>query len=281
VICIIALLISILLPSLSKAREAASRTKCLSNLRQIGIAMVMYTNDNAGRFPAAAREDNTTAEDYIYWQEPFFIPGFMGLTSSRPAYDAVTHATAQQDQDMGALVRYMGKHFNPEVWICPSDSPEVHHTWLTSGPYKLQYPYSYSMNWMLSCYSPQYDSGYYNGNPSKMVNIKHSSTTVLMIEESELTIDDGNAIVMLVTGSSGNWTYDPGFYQSPTQMGNLLAIHHDSTRRMPDGIVTSNDLEGLPNSRARGNASFCDGHAEYVTREYVHGELGGHWDWSR
>src|SRR5688572_25347047 len=51
VIGIIALLISILLPSLNKAREAANRTACLSNIRQIGIGMLMYANDNKSTYP--------------------------------------------------------------------------------------------------------------------------------------------------------------------------------------------------------------------------------------
>jgi len=46
VIGIIAVLISILLPSLSKARAMATRTKCLSNLRQFGTAFTIYLNDN-------------------------------------------------------------------------------------------------------------------------------------------------------------------------------------------------------------------------------------------
>ena len=46
VIGIIALLISILLPSLSKSREQARRAACLSNLRQVHQALVLYANDN-------------------------------------------------------------------------------------------------------------------------------------------------------------------------------------------------------------------------------------------
>jgi prepilin-type N-terminal cleavage/methylation domain-containing protein len=51
VIGIIALLISILLPALNKARAKAMETACLSNMRQISMGMLAYTQDNRGSLP--------------------------------------------------------------------------------------------------------------------------------------------------------------------------------------------------------------------------------------
>jgi prepilin-type N-terminal cleavage/methylation domain-containing protein/prepilin-type processing-associated H-X9-DG protein len=62
VIGIIALLISILLPTLSKARESANRAKCLANLKSIGQAMTLYAQTNQGRLPN--QNPRQTALDY-------------------------------------------------------------------------------------------------------------------------------------------------------------------------------------------------------------------------
>jgi len=51
VISIISMLISILLPALSSAREASQAVKCLANTKQVGLATLMYVDRNKGYFP--------------------------------------------------------------------------------------------------------------------------------------------------------------------------------------------------------------------------------------
>ena len=48
VMVIIALLVGLLLPALARAKEEARKTQCRSNMKQIGLAMIMYANDNGG-----------------------------------------------------------------------------------------------------------------------------------------------------------------------------------------------------------------------------------------
>lgn len=60
VISIIALLVSILLPALNKAREITKFTVCAANMHQVGLAMLMYGEDNIHR---AVPGDNSSGNN--------------------------------------------------------------------------------------------------------------------------------------------------------------------------------------------------------------------------
>jgi len=113
VVAIIALLISILLPSLSRARELSKRTVCSANLRGIGQAMYIYAQDDPQVFPAIAMTYTTT-------------PGAMHLffTDDRTIAPATT-GIPSPTVDMWAVVR--ANNTTPKQFICPSttDLPDA------------------------------------------------------------------------------------------------------------------------------------------------------------
>src|SRR5438067_8059771 len=65
VIAIIAILAAMLLPALSNAKAKAVQTQCLSNLKQLNLAMVLYCGDNRDRTPA--RESVSNPNQGIWW----------------------------------------------------------------------------------------------------------------------------------------------------------------------------------------------------------------------
>jgi len=64
VVAIISLLAAILFPVFSRARENARRASCMSNMKQIGLAFMMYAQDYDEKLPDSYANDN--------WQEPLF-----------------------------------------------------------------------------------------------------------------------------------------------------------------------------------------------------------------
>src|SRR5229473_5013319 len=65
VIAIIAILAALLLPVLASAKEKARRTSCRSGLRQLGLALQMYANDNRDRLPQGYRDDGASHTIWI------------------------------------------------------------------------------------------------------------------------------------------------------------------------------------------------------------------------
>lgn len=80
VIGIIALLISILLPALSRARDAAITVSCASNLRQIGFAIQGFAHEHRDRAPGRAIDNNS---NFIPWHDILNREYF-----NQPAYNA-------------------------------------------------------------------------------------------------------------------------------------------------------------------------------------------------
>jgi prepilin-type N-terminal cleavage/methylation domain-containing protein/prepilin-type processing-associated H-X9-DG protein len=122
VIGIIALLISILLPSLNRARETANRVKCSSNLRQIGTAMQLYANENKGLFPRTIIQTNLAS----------VIPTWGTVSGSAaggsPATNADPFAGVSQpslnDVTASLFLVLRTQEITPEVFTCPSSNAE-------------------------------------------------------------------------------------------------------------------------------------------------------------
>ena len=79
VIGIIALLVGILLPTLSSARDSAKTVACLSNQRQIGQGLVFYNNDWNGALPAMEVLNQPEGPAGRFWAWKLAEPGYLPL----------------------------------------------------------------------------------------------------------------------------------------------------------------------------------------------------------
>lgn len=165
VIGIIALLVSILLPALNKARENARAIKCASNEKQIMVALAMYTAENKNKLP--------------------IFPTIPDKDMTSPYLGIVMETMGVYSYEKGTLWTYLGKSKDGrrEVFNCPTDEGDVRPVMIgTSTDLKSGFErnFSYSFNHLL----------YGTKNPTtqrpsgaRITDIIHPAQKILVCEE--------------------------------------------------------------------------------------------------
>lgn len=296
VIGIIALLISILLPALGKAREAANQAVCLSNQRQLAYAALLFAQEHGGYLPTCsddlwAKQADPNRKKFAYRTEP-----------------AATDGTGYVVKDWAsALLPYLGGSDSdtfmttPEekskVLRCPSDiwlnqgqptgpgyTGPGYVLWNNVGYYDGYYPISYGINADVCSvvgndgwghFGP-YDAvsaweGPVNGQPlgCKLSNIKHP-TEVLLFADCGTRPFDGKGNI------NNGLDHNDGLYYTTNYMSGGGAPAGDMGKL--SGIAVTGWLGGrIPYTRHGGssasaatrkgkiNITFADGHGETIS----------------
>jgi prepilin-type processing-associated H-X9-DG protein len=227
----IALLISMLLPALGVARQQAMKVKCLSQMKQLGNAFVMYVNDNKGWMPSCDTcgplypANFTDSSENAIFQTVSPNNTWVGWVDGGPTTAALSN---------GTLWKYIG---NAAVYKCPSDLND----------YRTR---TYSMNsfictgdntWLTTCQFKIY----------RITQVRDATKTIVFTEESDPRSFGANATpnTMMTQWNLGGW------YENPL-ICDTLSNQPEATNGYWDDTIASWHRGGS-------NIAFADGHAEY------------------
>jgi prepilin-type N-terminal cleavage/methylation domain-containing protein len=230
VIAIIAILASMLLPALGRAKEKSHQTVCRSNLRQLGLAMVLYLPDNNDTFPGAASKGayEPMKEDWIFWNvnrgsDPFFL-------------------NAQNS----AIGPYIG-NFTTNLFRCPADKDVLarYNAYLKNPRSGNPYLFSYALTSVITDKNRGMASIYARGQAPlhfKSDAIRSPVKKIMLVEENSDSAHDASVI------DDGRWVPD----------GNVVSARHGLKRglRVPAATFLK---------KGKGVALLADGHVELVT----------------
>jgi prepilin-type N-terminal cleavage/methylation domain-containing protein/prepilin-type processing-associated H-X9-DG protein len=283
VIGIIALLIAVLLPALNRAREKARQVQCLSNMKQLSNAVIMFAGEHKGFMPGRGGSGTLIWDTSGNRINTGFSTESWDWIAYQRAQDPFTGGSGGADQNItySGLAKYLGiktqVHTTPaeanaisdgraaSVFRCPSDDVQNRPTTPPAPPRTGSglYRYSYSMN---------SNVGTRNGNPpvqkptwfgttpepsprgagmrswgdftGKISSIRKSSEIILFVCEDEQTLDDGSFAAAPYNWGVGNV--------------NAIATRHD--------LKFKRSNSAGQHENGTGNVSFCDGHAEFMSR---------------
>jgi prepilin-type N-terminal cleavage/methylation domain-containing protein len=195
VIAIIAILASMLLPALAKAKEKGRQAKCINNLKQIGLATTMYAEDNNEVF----HNVGGSAPNHGQWtstpRSTTLLPANDGLAYWGIAYSKYISTAGSNWNWQGAQTMFR----------CPS--AKVVDEWREEGK---RFPAEYWLNSSIGINSFVVQTPEGTG-PRKLSSFVSPSTTVFAQDSAEQKMEGGSDSLGLFPGQSEcltQWKYD-------------------------------------------------------------------------